>query len=255
MTDLLELAARCENEHPSYGLNEAICKAIAGPDGNYAYRDYVNLIDAAMTLVPEGWDVQLRGHFSEPCETQLAIVSDEAWLNERPEGQLIQGDAKTLPLALCAASLKAMARPLKAGTPTTTREGRTMTDLVRRLRQLRGKFTPGPWTFWEDDCDNCKKHGDRNLFIDGPEHTEHGGYSKEADAELIALAPEIAAALEQSTLEIKEYREALDRLIVAIEFEVPAIRDGVDTEERLRILMECATEARAALNHHEGSER
>lgn len=40
----------------------------------------------------------------------------------------------------------------------------------------------------------------------------------------------------------------LGALIAAIEFEVPPIRDGVDVEDRLAILMQCARAARAALH-------
>lgn len=42
-------------------------------------------------------------------------------------------------------------------------------------------------------------------------------------------------------------RDALERLIVAVEWEVPAIRDGVEVERRCAILARCAKEARSAL--------
>jgi hypothetical protein len=41
--------------------------------------------------------------------------------------------------------------------------------------------------------------------------------------------------------------EALESLAVAVEFEVPAIRDESDVEKRCDILLECAREARAAI--------
>lgn len=46
---------------------------------------------------------------------------------------------------------------------------------------------------------------------------------------------------------IERVREIAERLVVAIEFEVPPILDGADADARLRILLQCANEARAAL--------
>lgn len=45
----------------------------------------------------------------------------------------------------------------------------------------------------------------------------------------------------------RDGREALEKLIVAVEFEVPPIRDGVDVDHRLDVLALSAREARQAL--------
>lgn len=51
-------------------------------------------------------------------------------------------------------------------------------------------------------------------------------------------------------------RDLLEQLIVAIEWEVPPIRDGVDVDRRLDILLRHAEDARKALTptpepHHD----
>ena len=44
-------------------------------------------------------------------------------------------------------------------------------------------------------------------------------------------------------------RDTLEALVIANEFELPAIRDGEKTNERLDILSRCTREARTALSH------
>ena len=48
-------------------------------------------------------------------------------------------------------------------------------------------------------------------------------------------------------------RNALEALVVANEFELPAVRDGEKTNERLDILSRCAREARAVLGRDGGA--
>jgi hypothetical protein len=53
---LEELADACEKATgPSIGLDHDIARAIAGPGGSYCSCNYTASLDAAMTLVPEGW--------------------------------------------------------------------------------------------------------------------------------------------------------------------------------------------------------
>lgn len=94
--ELLALAERCEREQPSYELNDAICKVTADPNGNYAYRDYVNSLDAAMMLVPEGWSYVIT-------PGQVALIPDDG------PGD-VRTNAATTALALTAAALRAFAK-------------------------------------------------------------------------------------------------------------------------------------------------
>jgi hypothetical protein len=49
-----------------------------------------------------------------------------------------------------------------------------------------------------------------------------------------------------------ELEEALERLITAVEWEVPPIRDGVEVERRLDILARHAVEAEVVLRQSQG---
>lgn len=119
MKELTELAERCERASgPDRELDELVSAAVVGAvrevqsDGRIAYHTdngarWTNVtvipvtasLDAALTLVPEGW-------------TGIIPVSngDEAWLWERngnPKGH--RCNAATPALALCAAALRSRA--------------------------------------------------------------------------------------------------------------------------------------------------
>jgi hypothetical protein len=75
--------------------------------GRDRYPAYTASLDAAMTLVPEGWRVGSMG--------ETVIEGDDPWnarlLEKRFDGRAksAQGDAATPALALCAAALRARA--------------------------------------------------------------------------------------------------------------------------------------------------
>ena len=132
---LLELAEHCEKaEGPDRALNALIHEATGRefvmeywseadtePQRNLSYvPTYTASIDAALTLVPEGWDWLVRNDVNEP--TAFANVSRPdannvlgRWDEERQcftgsgEGHNY-ADAATPALALCAAALKARAQ-------------------------------------------------------------------------------------------------------------------------------------------------
>ena len=102
---LLELAERCEAaEGPDRGLDMLICTALntgrrtdprdPGPDR------FTASIDAAMSLVPEGWN---RSFTDDPDD--LGCVIGELWTRKRNA----VGHAATPALALTAACLRARA--------------------------------------------------------------------------------------------------------------------------------------------------
>lgn len=73
----------------------------------------------------------------------------------------------------------------------------------------------------------------------------------------VPIVLKAADALEQSTLEIKEYREALAQHHTDILTVLGCCRDDMPAEAAgifQRIAKECDSMSRAALNHHEGSE-
>lgn len=55
------------------------------------------------------------------------------------------------------------------------------------------KHTPGPWDVVFDSCSAPKCGGE--WVIDGPPSGAHGQFELEADARLIAAAPDLLAAL------------------------------------------------------------
>lgn len=68
------------------------------------------------------------------------------------------------------------------------------------------KHTPGPWSYFHDTCAVCEANGDAEYIIDGPPGGNHGQFSEEADARLIAAAPDLLEALIE-TLVIAERNE------------------------------------------------
>ncbi len=105
MSELLKLAALCEQaDGPSLDLDHAIHDLF--PDGDGAPL-YTRSLDAAMTLVPEGWAYKIGRTWCElwPVSSEL---TDEQW----PEGwdDDRQHIAATPALALCAAVLRARAK-------------------------------------------------------------------------------------------------------------------------------------------------
>ena len=114
--ELIALAERVEElEGPDAKVNADILRALGWtehgfvaftPSGHKAMviPDYLGSIDAAMTLVPEGfcWTVNT---FGEPNKSASAYLITETNAMIRPERQYIATPA----LALCAAALRAIA--------------------------------------------------------------------------------------------------------------------------------------------------
>ena len=103
MTDLETLIARLEAAtEGSRELDGEIYSAMSGKaTGLNNADDYTTSIDAALTLVPEGydWDVgRLNGRYIADVSRK---VSEEGWLNQHARGP-------SSALALCIAALKAM---------------------------------------------------------------------------------------------------------------------------------------------------
>lgn len=61
------------------------------------------------------------------------------------------------------------------------------------------------------------------------------------------MRAEAADEIESLRARVEAMRDALEKLIVVVEFEVPPIRDGVDVDHRLDVLAMSAREARQAL--------
>jgi hypothetical protein len=59
------------------------------------------------------------------------------------------------------------------------------------------KHTPGPWTYWHDECSECERAGEKEFVIDGPPGAQHGQFSHEPDARLISAAPDMLAVLQE----------------------------------------------------------
>jgi hypothetical protein len=59
------------------------------------------------------------------------------------------------------------------------------------------KHTPGPWTYEVDRCAACTERGEAEYCVFGPPGGYHAPFSNEADARLIAAAPDLLAALKE----------------------------------------------------------
>lgn len=133
---LLALAARCEREEPSWDLSVAIELAI-DPDARrsmgdlyailkgmrlYNPPDYAHSLDAAVTLVPEGFSRSSYAHPRIPgteeemrayCDVYLLAPNCEpapnGTLNRRTLSGPHEGEARAEASAICAAALRARA--------------------------------------------------------------------------------------------------------------------------------------------------
>jgi hypothetical protein len=120
VSDLLKFADRCEEvESGSFNLDKAILAALGFTWRGMAYwsreekmwkgpTNFTTSIDAAMTLVPDGCsaDTQQRKRIHSPP----AVYIERAWAQiETLDGTEFIGNAVavSLPLAICAAALRA----------------------------------------------------------------------------------------------------------------------------------------------------
>lgn len=71
--------------------------------------------------------------------------------------------------------------------------------------------------------------------------------AQNAAVEASEVAGEACIRASAAEAEIERLREALEELIVAVDFEAPPIVTGNDVRYRARVLMRCANQARAAL--------
>jgi len=111
---LLQLAAECERVvAPSREIDASIHAALGGDQRRRALAtlgpfgpSYTSSLDAAMTLVPEGWDgaLYLATDTHKPS-VQLETPAMRSAFSMDYEG--VNGTAETLALALCAAALRA----------------------------------------------------------------------------------------------------------------------------------------------------
>jgi len=101
---LLELAERCEREEPSRELSVEIYYAItpARLRSPLWTGDFTTSLDAAVTLVPEGWVWAVSQDAAAVGPPDSSYIGDELAMPCACEG-------KTPALALCAAALKARA--------------------------------------------------------------------------------------------------------------------------------------------------
>jgi hypothetical protein len=99
--ELRGLAERCEKlAGPDWIMDANIGMAVASETANEEAEPYTADLNAAMSLVPEGWtlDLQVRSHFSH------------AFLECQDSGREVSAqNAATPALALCAAALRALA--------------------------------------------------------------------------------------------------------------------------------------------------
>lgn len=126
MADLMELAAKCEAAAgPDRELDSAIVLALfdvdRGAKGGWCDArgtvphpwNYTASLDAAMTLVPEGCVLAVTNCDADGKRPDFAKAS--AIVARDPDGQVGPTVAATMPLALCAAALRARASSVQSG--------------------------------------------------------------------------------------------------------------------------------------------
>lgn len=103
---LLELAERCEQATgPDYGLSQEIFAALGlvpnRADIGYPGYHYTGSLDAAMTLVPEGWGIGHLDYWPHGEGMRSGVTLDNG-IKQFPPSV-----GATPALALCAAALRA----------------------------------------------------------------------------------------------------------------------------------------------------
>jgi hypothetical protein len=99
------LAMLTAAERGTYELDVAVTALTSGRDGG-EYFSYSRSLDAALSLLPSGWFVQIRGPngdlgwFVEAAPEPFIETADE-----KPLG--VSAYAKTLAIALCVAAIRA----------------------------------------------------------------------------------------------------------------------------------------------------
>lgn len=91
--------------------------AIEALRGCLSVPRYTSSLDAALTLVPEGWRFTLStdDHGGFPERAAHAVVMSKLWADPQAgDGQVFEGHAATPALALCPAALRAREQQEKA---------------------------------------------------------------------------------------------------------------------------------------------
>jgi hypothetical protein len=78
-----------------------------GPGQGYRAPPYTESIEAAMSLVPEGWCWSVRGGAFTPPSAQLNYLEDDTRAGE------VYAEATTPAIALCIAALKARTKAIR----------------------------------------------------------------------------------------------------------------------------------------------
>jgi len=99
---LMAVAERCEREEPSQTLDFDILDALTPPATPWKYKPYTTSLDAAVTLVPAGWSFFL-GLSENGRHAQVTLG------RSHPTNRTVIQEGRSLPLALCAAALRAKA--------------------------------------------------------------------------------------------------------------------------------------------------
>lgn len=103
MSALIELAERCEAATgPSVSLDNLIDEAVG--EGCSCQVFYTASVDAALTLVPEGW--LFRSHQRFPTRDFWCSLTPDNWMSGNTRGG---AHDTSLALAICAAALRARA--------------------------------------------------------------------------------------------------------------------------------------------------
>ena len=100
--ELRALADRCEREEPSLLLDFDIHHAVAARKAESIPSSYTTSLDAAVTLVPEGWSISVGcSENRKHAQVQLG--------RSYPTNKVVTLEGRTMALALCAATLRARA--------------------------------------------------------------------------------------------------------------------------------------------------